>query len=92
MPILIQWLCLGRWNAPGLLDGSVLDRWPGKGDIPSPRTRMGFSSLNHMDWGGSPEEIAGREHLGKERLDMQSKRCRLLGFQVPSFSEDLKIL
>lgn len=62
--------------------------------VTCPHLDLGWGFLPSTIWigGGSPKEIADWEHLGKERLDTQSERCRLLGFRVPSFSEDLKIL
>lgn len=58
----------------------------------SPRSRMGFLPQPHGLGVVLQKEIADWEHLGKEWLDTQSKRCRLLAFQVPSFREDLSIL
>lgn len=51
-----------------LLYWNILNGWPGMGG--TPKSRMGLSFPNHMDWDGSPKEVDGWGIVMKKRGEL----------------------
>lgn len=65
-------------------------RWMARhADIPTHRSRMGFSPLNHMCWGGSPKKVAGWGALRKGKAGhVKQTTARISSAQLQRTPED----